>query len=41
MESQEVYSDDGSYHSSQDSDYVYDSYIHNIYMYMKALFLCT
>ena len=25
MESQEIYSDDSSYHSSQDSDYVYDS----------------
>ena len=26
MESQEIYSDDGSYHSSQDFDYVYDDY---------------
>ena len=25
MESQEIYSDDSSYHSNQDSDYVYDS----------------
>ena len=28
MESQEIYSDDGSFHSSQDSDYVYDSQDH-------------
>ena len=27
MESQEIYSDDSSYHNSQDSDYVYDSQI--------------
>ena len=27
MESQEIYSDDGSYHSSQDFDYVYDKTI--------------
>ena len=25
MESQHIYSDDSSYHSSQDSDYAYDS----------------
>ena len=25
MESQRIYSDDSSYHSSQDSDYAYDS----------------
>ena len=28
MESQEIYSDDSSFHSSQDSDYVYDSQDH-------------
>ena len=28
MESQEIYSDDNSYHSGQDSDYVYDNQDH-------------
>ena len=32
MESQEIYSDDSSYHYSQDSDYVYDSQIVEIVM---------
>ena len=28
MESQDIYLDDGSYHSGQDSDYIYDSQDH-------------
>ena len=32
MESQEIYSDDSSYHNSQDSDYLYDSQIVEIVM---------